>query len=476
LKQITLVQLNDLHGYMECHQEWFWGPTGFEYRKVGGLARIKTLVEGMRLHGESVLLFDNGDTLHGTAPLVRSEGKIILPVLNQMGFSAMTAHWEFAYGPDVLLERTRELDYPLLAMNVYRKEDGSRPFLPYIVKDIDGTRVAILGIACNIVDKTMPPSYSKGLRFTDGRAELPGIVDEVRAKERPDLVVLLSHLGFPQDCRLLAEVEDVDVCLSSHTHNRLFTPVKVGKTVVIQSGCHGSFLTRLVLTISAGAIEVVEHKLVTVEQSVTPDPETEAMVFDLLEPSREELDEVVGTISPDLNRATMLESTADNFLLQSMLAATDTEIAFSNGWRYGAPIPAGLVTRNDLYNLIPMDPEISLVELKGDEVVAMIEENLERTYSRNPMDQMGGYTKRCLGMKTYFKVENPAGHRVQDMFIQGERIDRKKVYTASFVTMQGVPDRYGANRSGSGIQAVEAMAAHLANRPNASLRNTFSLV
>jgi len=83
----------------------------------------------------------------------------------------------------------------------------------------------------------------------------------------------------------------------------------------------------------------------------------------------------------------------DNFLLKSLLAETDAEIAFSNGWRYGAPIPPGEIILNDLYNIIPMNPPITPVELTGKEIWSMMEENLEHTFSRDPYNQMGGYLK-----------------------------------------------------------------------------------
>ncbi len=139
----------------------------------------------------------------------------------------------------------QSLNYPMLAINVYNKETGKLIFPPYIVKEITGLKIGLIGIASNIVDKSMPPSYSEGLYFTLGREELPPIIDILRHKEKVDLVILISHLGFPQDMKLLSEVQDVDVCLSGHTHNRLYRPALQGKTIIIQSGCHGSFLGRL---------------------------------------------------------------------------------------------------------------------------------------------------------------------------------------------------------------------------------------
>ena len=476
MKNITVVQLNDLHGYMEQHQEWFWCADGIQYRRVGGLGRIKAVVDSYRARGESVLFCDNGDTLHGTYPLVQTECSIIVPALNQLGLAAMTAHWEFAYGPATLLERTKDLTYPLLATNVYWKDSGARVFPPYRIVDVDGLRVAILGIACNIVDKTMPASYSEGVRFTDGTEELPEFISHVREKENAEVVVLLSHLGFPQDCDVLERISGIDVCLSSYTHTRLSAPVMVKKTIVVQAGCHGSFLTRLRIGVDLSGVSLIEHELVTVDASLESDKEIDAMIREAMTPFRDFLDEPLGSITTNLNRATMLESTADNFLLQSILNSTESQLAFSNGWRYGAPIPAGLVTRNDLYNLVPMNPEIMRVELTGAELAEMIEENLERTYSRTPLQQMGGYTKRCFGMTAYFKVEDPKGHRLQSLFVGRDPVDRKATYPASFITVQGVPAKFGTNRQKTGIHAVEAMEKYLKKGRSCEIRGTFTLV
>jgi len=61
----------------------------------------------------------------------------------------------------------------------------------------------------------------------------------------------------------------------------------------------------------------------------------------------------------------LLESTMDNFLLQVSLESTSAQLAFSNGWCFGAPIIPGEMTLNDRYNIIPMNPPISTVELTG---------------------------------------------------------------------------------------------------------------
>lgn len=478
-KLLTIVQLNDSHAYFDLHQEMFWKGGLAIYRPAGGYSRIATIAKQIRAaNQERVLFCDCGDTLHGTYPALESQGKALIPVLNALGFDAMTAHWEFAYGPADFKQRATKLSYPMLAINVYDEATKKRFFPPYIIKETGGLRIGLVGIASNIIDKTMPPSFSEGVEFTLGREELPSIINDLHTREKVDLVVLISHLGFPQDMKLLSEVEGVDVCLSGHTHNRLYKPAVQGKTLVMQSGCHGSFLGRLDLEIEGRRVVDYRHQLIEVEAKITPDPAVDDLVRQALAPYQEELSIIVGKTATALNRGTTLETTMDNFLLQALLESTGAQLAFSNGWRYGAPIIPGEVTLNDLYNIIPMNPPISTVELLGEEIVAMLEENLERTFACDAYDQMGGYIKRSLGLNAYIKIENPSGQRVQQVFIGDEELQPGRYYSTAFVTEQGVAGKYGRNRQHHTERSIEALRAYLArHRPlRAELRGTFVAV
>lgn len=462
-KRLTVVQMNDSHAYFDLHEEWFWQDGKMVYRPAGGYARIATLIRQMREEcGDSLLFCDNGDTLNGTMPAIRTKGAAMVPVLNALGIDAMTVHWEFGFGPPVLAQRAVELNFPILAVNVYDQKTNQLMFQPFVIKQIGGLKVGLIGIASNIVDKTMPPAFSAGVRFTLGREELPGIVDALRNRDGVDLVVLISHLGFPQDMKLLSEVPGIDLCLSGHTHNRLACPVRQGKTLVIQSGCHGSFIGRIDLDVSQRAITGYRHQLIEVDSGIVPDPGMTGIIRHELAPFQDELDTVVGETATALNRATMLETTADNFLLAALLESSDAELAFSNGWRYGAPIAPGPVAMNDLYNIIPMNPPLVTVTLSGEELVEMLEENLERTFSSDPYEQMGGYVKRALGLKAFIKIENPAGQRIQKIFVGNDSLDRSRTYRAVFVTEQGVARKYGSERQELPIRAVDAMRTYLA--------------
>jgi S-sulfosulfanyl-L-cysteine sulfohydrolase len=166
IKDLTIMQMNDSHAYLDLHQELFWEGDHAVYRKAGGFARIATILKQVREEKRSqTLVLDGGDTIHGTFAAVRTQGEALIPILNAIGFDAMTAHWEFAYGPDQLRKVVGQLSYPLLACNVYDKSSQELAFPPYKVFERGGVRIGVIGIASTIVDKTMPPSFSKVLRI-----------------------------------------------------------------------------------------------------------------------------------------------------------------------------------------------------------------------------------------------------------------------------------------------------------------------
>jgi 2',3'-cyclic-nucleotide 2'-phosphodiesterase (5'-nucleotidase family) len=472
---LTILQLNDSHGYLDLHQELFWSGADATFRQAGGHGRIAALLGAIRDdHPDRVLAFDCGDTIHGTYHAVQTEGQALVPILNAMGFNAWTAHWEFAYGPARLQEVAEQLNYPLLAVNCYHEGTDDLVFEPYTITEAAGLRVGVLGTAATIVDKVMPPSFSEGVYLTLGNEVLPGYIDQLRREERVDLVVLISHLGFPQEMKLAREVDGIDVLLSGHTHNRIYRPARVNETIVFQSGCHGSFLGRLDLDVEDGKIVGWDHELIVVDEDIEPDPEVQTLVEEALAPHAEELAAVVGETATPLHRYRVLEATMDNLLLQSLRELTGAQLAFSNGWRYGAPIPPGPITCNDLWNIIPVNPPVSVCTLTGDELRTMLEENLQRTFARNPYNQMGGYVKRCLGLYLYFKVENPYGTRINELFVDGKRVTPDDVYDVCFVTSQGVPDKYGSDRERLDVRAIEALERYLAAHSpvEAGLRGT----
>ncbi len=466
---LTILQINDTHAYFELHNELFWAGKKELYQKAGGYARIATIFRAVKeeKHGE-VICLDNGDTIHGTFAAVNSKGQSLVSILNELDLDAMTAHWEFAHGPDNFRDIVGKLNFPILAINCYENNSQKLVFPPFRIVEIENLRFGIIGIAATIVDKIMPKHFSKGIYFTLGNKELPGYIKQLREIEKVDLICVLSHLGYPQEIRLAKEVDGIDILLSGHTHNRLYEAVVVNDCVILQSGCHGSFVGRLDIEVKNGRVHKFQHKLIKVNESIKPDQEVDSIVNKSLDKHRDLLNTVVGRTKTSLNRNRVLEATMDNFLLEALNVVSGEKIAFSNGWRYGAPVEAGPIRVNDLWNIIPTNPKISICKITGEELWAMMEENLERTFSCDPYKQMGGYVKRCSGLNIYFKIENPEGNRIQDFFVNGKRLNRSKVYSACFVTTQGIPEKYGKDRYSLDLRAIDALKEFLEKKETIS--------
>ncbi len=461
--ELHILYLNDVHGYLTPHNELFYDQSGERIETVGGYSRIATLVHRIRRRHPSALLFDGGDTFHGTYPMVESKGEAIIPVLNHLSFDAMVGHWDFAYGPKQLKHILSKLNHPMLGINVFH-EDGSLFFDPHVMLMVDDLRVGVIGICSAIIGESMPAEFSEGLTITNGIDELPAHIAQLKS-DGADLIIVLSHNGFPQDMHMLDTVSGIDICLSAHTHNRLYEPVRVGESILIQCGCHGSFLGHLALQMDGKRITGHEYQLMKVDNHIQPDSDMERIIETVQKPYPSLEKNIVGRTTSTLHRYDTLNSSMDSLLLHALMHVSGTTVAFSNGWRYGAPIGPSDITEDDLHNIIPVNPPVSTVEMTGREIKTMLEKNLERTFSSEPMKQMGGYAKRCAGLRIHLRIEHPAGHRIQEIYRGDAHLHPDETVKVSFVTTQGVPPNMGTNRQDLDITAVDAMKQFLRDHP-----------
>lgn len=433
-RSLTLLQLNDSHAYLEDHQEFFWSGSGdpYAYRRAGGYARLATMVKSIRQERPGQVLFcDCGDTIHGTYAAEVTKGAAVVPVLNALGLDVMTpGNWEWGFGNQVAQARMAELKYPVLACNIFNESSGQLQWEPYTIKEINGLRVGIIGASSPIVATSMAPVQGQGARF-----ELPPpyVRKYVRIlqDQKVDLIVVLSHFGLPQDIQMAKDVPGIDVILSGHTHDRLFAPVIQGKTIIIQSGFEGSFLGRLDLEVAGGQVVDYRHQLLEVATEIPPDPEVEDLIRRTVAPYQGYLNQIVGETATPLNRMQVLECTTDDLITDALREFTGTEIAYSNGWRFGAPIAPGPILMSDLYNQVPMAHESHLQtsEQTGRVNRRHLEFTLHRVFSRNPYEQSGGFLDRTSGLAAMVKPYNPDGDRVEQWFINGQVPDPERLYS-----------------------------------------------
>lgn len=192
---------------------------------------------------------------------------------------------------------------------------------------------------------------------------------------------------------------------------------------MIESGSEGSFLSRLRFKVRDGKVASYEHELLEVTpERYEPSARVAALVERAVKPHRARLRTVVGRTDGPLFRKGILESPVDNLIADAAREASGADIAFSNGFRFSYPVPAGDVTVEDLYNIFPMDAQIKVGTLTGRQLREFWERSLEEVFGKDPYGQRGGWGPRVSGMEVRIRLGSPAGQRVVWMKVAGKEV------------------------------------------------------
>lgn len=406
------------------------------YGRMGGMDRISTVVNSIRVDRADALVLDGGDTWQGSLTALRTNGQDMVNVFNALGTDAMTSHWEFTLGIDRVMEIVEnELNFPFLGANIFDTEWDERAFEPYKMFERGGVQIAVIGQAFPYMPIANPgwmfPDLSFGVR-QDNMAEL---VAEVRGKGA-ELVVLLSHNGFDVDRKLATNVDGIDIILTGHTHDALPEPVLVNKTYLIASGSHGKFVTRLDLDVRDGEMKGINHRLIPIFTDViAPDPEMTALVDSQRAPYQAELDEVIGKTDSLLYRRGNFNGTWDDLICNALISEREADIALSPGFRWGASLlPGQDITREDIFNATAMSyPEAYRSEMTGETLHIILEDVADNLFNPDPYYQQGGDMVRVGGVGYRIDINQPQGKRITEMTLlkTGERIEPSQTYVVA---------------------------------------------
>ncbi|MEM9523179.1 MAG: thiosulfohydrolase SoxB [Pseudomonadota bacterium] len=406
------------------------------YGKVGGLDRAATVVKAIKADRPEALLLDGGDTWQGSYTALRTSGADMVRTMNALGVEAMTSHWEFTLGIDRLSEIVEtELNFPFLGANIFDTEWDERAFDPYTFFERGGVKIAVIGQAFPYMPIANPSWMFPGLSFGVRQDNMARIVEEVRAKGA-GLVVLLSHNGFDVDRKLARNVPGLDVILTGHTHDALPEPVIVGETLLIASGSHGKYLTRLDLDVRDGVVKGYAHKLIPLFSDViAPDPEMAALIAEERAPFEVEMAEVLGTTESALYRRGNFNGTWDDLICRALLEEREADIALSPGFRWGPSlIPGDDITREDLFAVTAMSyPNAYRTEMTGAFLHTVLEDVADNLFNPDPYYQQGGDMVRVGGMGYRIDITRPQGSRITEMTLlkTGEKIDPARAYVVA---------------------------------------------
>ncbi|WP_434613892.1 thiosulfohydrolase SoxB [Tabrizicola sp. M-4] len=439
---------------------------GKTYGRMGGMDRVATVVKSIRAARPEALILDGGDTWHGSMTSFLTKGQDVVNVMNALGVEAMTSHWEWTLGTERVKEIVEtQLKFPFLGANIFDAEWDEPAFEPYTIFERGGVRIAVIGQAFPYMPIANPkwlfPEYSFGIR----EERMQEVVDEVRA-EGVDLVVCLSHNGFDVDRKMAGRVKGIDVILTGHTHDAIPEPVLVGETILIASGSHGKFVSRVDLDVRDGRMMGFRHKLIPIFADViTPDADMAGLIEAERAPFKDQLEEKIGTTESLLYRRGNFQGTWDDLICDAIRSERDAQIAMSPGVRWGASLmPGDAITREDIHNVTSMTYGACYrTEMTGEMLKTILEDVADNLFNPDPYYQQGGDMVRVGGLGFSIDVSQEIGKRIGNLTLTdtGEAIDAAKSYT--------VAGWASVNEGTEGPQIWDVVEAHIRKLGNVKL-------
>jgi 2',3'-cyclic-nucleotide 2'-phosphodiesterase (5'-nucleotidase family) len=448
---VVILGTTDLHGNLF--------PIDYYTNKPDnrGLAKIATLVRQVRKENKNVVLIDSGDTIQGT-PLEYYHNKKnnqptdpMMLAMSALDYDAMAVgNHEYNFGLQVLEKARGEAKFPWLSANTYNKGTNQTHYQPYIVRDIAGVRIGILGLTTpGIPNWENAPNYA-GLEFHEPLSEARKWVPILSRKERADVVVISMHMGIEQDLRtgeinpgqvanenraiaIAKQVPGVDLIFMGHTH-RDVPSVIVNGVQLIQANYWGRHLARvdLYLENAGGGWRVYARaaRTIAVDDRVAPDPE----LLKIGEPYNLEtqawLSRAIGESAAELTavEARFRDTAILDLIQRVQLEAGKADVSMAAVFNPDARIAKGPVTVRDIAGLYVYENTLVVLEVTGEQLKNALEHSAKyfrpyesgKTSAELVDEKIPAYNFDIAEGVTYvLNLTKPIGQRIENLQFQG---------------------------------------------------------
>ena len=239
------------------------------------MARRATAIKGYRSKSDFVLVLDAGDALFGQPASNAAEGKPLMEAMGLMKYNGMAIGERDIAHFASLLERSREAAFPFLSANLVYTSTNKLVFTPYVVQDLGGRKVAIIGLSP--ADESFKAQAPADVTATDPVEAARQYVAKARS-QKVDAIVILSHLGNVLDRQIASEVEGITAIIGGHSYDLLQETVQVGSTVIGQAGYGGEWLGEVVIDFDAeGKVATSKAGVIPLSEEYADDPELAAL-------------------------------------------------------------------------------------------------------------------------------------------------------------------------------------------------------
>jgi len=452
--RVVILGTTDMHGRVF--------PIDYYTNKYDnvGIAKVATLVKEARKTDPNLLLVDSGDTIQGT-PLEYFHNKRnntppdpMMLAMSSLHYDSMTVgNHEYNFGLKVLEKARGEAKFPWLSANTYNKGTPTTHYTPYIVKEVDGVRVGVLGLTTpGIPNWENVPNY-EGLEFHETVSEAKKWVPILREKEKVDIVAITMHMGIEEDLRtgipspsqvpnenaavaIARQVPGVDVILMGHTHRDVPSLV-VNGVLLTQANRWASHVARVDIYLekneSDGRWQVAakSSRTIPVTEKTAVDPEIAQLGQPYDKETQDWLSRTIGESTEELtSQDCRLRDTAIIDLIQrAQLEAGKADVSMAACFNPQARIPKGPVTVRDIAGLYEYENTLVTLELTGQQLKDALEHSARYFRPYEPgkslnelVDQrIPGYNFDVAEGVTYtLDVTKPFGQRIQSLRFKGQ--------------------------------------------------------
>ena len=452
---ITILGTTDLHGNLY--------PIDYYTNKPDnrGLAKIGALIRRVRQEQKNLVVVDSGDTIQGT-PLEYYHNKKnnqppdpMMLAMNSLGFDALAVgNHEYNFGLKVLEKARSEAKFPWLSANTYEKGTDKTHYQPYILKEVSGVRVGILGLTTPGIPNWENTQNYAGLEFREPVTEARKWVTVLREKERADIVAVAMHMGLEEDLRtgeinpgqvpnenmaiaIAKQVPGVDVIFMGHTHRD--TPSLLLNGVLLTQANHwGRHLARADFYLDKeGDRWRVYAKLgrtIPVDDQVQADPDVLQVTAAYHEETQQWLSRAIGTSNDELTAhdARFRDSALLDLIHRVQLEAGKADVSMAAVFNLQARIPKGPVTVREIASLYVYENTLVVLEVTGQQLKDALEHSAKYFKSYKPGKKPEDLVDEKIpaynfdiaeGVEYVIDLRKPFGQRIQNLRFRGKPLD-----------------------------------------------------
>ena len=377
---VTVINTTDMHGSIRRT------PGVYAANNDGGLLACATLIRRIRAENPNTLLLDCGDIFQGTAESFMTHGGVMAQAMNALGYDAyVIGNHEFDWGVDVLADMLGKMEAPPLAANLLPGPDAPAAFrhvLPFVIKDVDGIKVAIVGLTTPNIPNWFREVAERDLRVVDSRRALEVTLPRVR-QEHPQVMILLVHQGLLVEDDEANEVNGIcrrfgefDLVLGGHLHCTM-EGARVGKTDYAQAGTGAHGVLKVDLTFDTVENAVVDKKFefVPVTRRIYEDRAIRALVEQDFAKADKWLGTRLGTTKIDLTYSPAVPGLCpvQQLLCAAIAEKTEADVVL-HGILSDQDIPAGDIRVSDAWRIVPYENTIGCLWLTLAEIQGIMEE------------------------------------------------------------------------------------------------------